>query len=210
MAFAGHLPLDLPGGPGAGEALRAGPGATWLQAWIAILLTWLTVGVGVVRLDVSKWLPNLGAVVKAAIFLGLGVLGLRLSRVRPALRQRLPPRRPRAALERLPGLPARAPLQRDGLRAHERGGGRDEGPAAGRAPGDAPHRPRDRRRLHAGGPGDPARGAARQAEPRHRHVGRARGAGSAVGRRGGHPRFRFSASGSSTRAWRTSSRGAWG
>jgi glutamate:GABA antiporter len=59
-----------------GEALRAGPGATWLQAWIAILLTWLTVGVGVVRLDVSKWLPNLGAVVKAAIFLGLGVLGL--------------------------------------------------------------------------------------------------------------------------------------
>ena len=31
---------------------------------------------GVVRLDVSKWLPNLGAVVKAAIFLGLGALGL--------------------------------------------------------------------------------------------------------------------------------------
>ncbi len=59
-----------------GEALRAGPGATWLQAGIAILLTWLTVGVGIVRLDVSKWLPNLGAVVKAAIFLSLGALGL--------------------------------------------------------------------------------------------------------------------------------------
>jgi len=58
------------------EALRAGPSATWLQAGIAILLTWLTVGVGVVRLDVSKWLPNLGAVVKAAIFLSLGALGL--------------------------------------------------------------------------------------------------------------------------------------
>ena len=58
------------------ETLREGSGATWLQALIAILLTWLTVGVGVVRLDVSKWLPNLGAVVKAAIFLGLGALGL--------------------------------------------------------------------------------------------------------------------------------------
>jgi len=59
-----------------GDALRAGPGATWLQAGIAILLTWLTVGMGIVRLDVSKWLPNVGAVVKAAIFVSLGVLGL--------------------------------------------------------------------------------------------------------------------------------------
>ena len=40
------------------------------------MLTWLTVGVGIVRLEVSKWLPNLGAVVKVAIFLGLGALGL--------------------------------------------------------------------------------------------------------------------------------------
>lgn len=56
--------------------LREGSGATWLQAAIAILLTWLTVAVGVVRLDVSKWLPNLGALVKAAIFVGLGTLGL--------------------------------------------------------------------------------------------------------------------------------------
>ncbi|HWZ87102.1 MAG TPA: APC family permease [Thermoanaerobaculia bacterium] len=48
----------------------------WQEAGIAIVLTWLTVGVGVVRLEVSKWVPNLGAVVKALIFLALGVLGL--------------------------------------------------------------------------------------------------------------------------------------
>jgi amino acid transporter len=58
------------------DALREGAGATWLQAGIALLLTWLTVAVGVIRLDVSKWIPSLGGVVKVAIFLGLGGLGL--------------------------------------------------------------------------------------------------------------------------------------
>ena len=58
-----------------GPALREGAGATWLQAGIAILLTWMTVGIGIVRLEVSKWLPNLGAVVKVALFLALGALG---------------------------------------------------------------------------------------------------------------------------------------
>jgi amino acid transporter len=58
------------------SSLQEGPGATWLQAGVAILLTWFTVGVGVIRLDVSKWLPSLGGVVKVAIFLGLGGLGL--------------------------------------------------------------------------------------------------------------------------------------
>jgi len=48
----------------------------WQEAWIAIALTWITVAIGVVRLEVSKWVPNLGAVVKALIFLALGVLGL--------------------------------------------------------------------------------------------------------------------------------------
>jgi amino acid transporter len=56
--------------------LREGVGAVWLQAGIAIAVTWATVAVGIVRLQVSKWLPNVGAVVKVAIFLGLGVLGL--------------------------------------------------------------------------------------------------------------------------------------
>jgi glutamate:GABA antiporter len=58
-----------------GPALREGAGATWLQAGIAILLTWITVAIGVVRLEVSKWVPNLGAVVKVALFLALGTLG---------------------------------------------------------------------------------------------------------------------------------------
>ena len=48
----------------------------WQEAGIAIALTWLTVLVGIVRLEVSKWLPNIGAVVKVLIFLALGVLGL--------------------------------------------------------------------------------------------------------------------------------------
>ncbi len=51
-------------------------GNTWLQAWIAILMTWITVAIGTVKLDVSKWIPNLGAIVKVAIFVGLGVLGI--------------------------------------------------------------------------------------------------------------------------------------
>jgi amino acid transporter len=57
-------------------ALDEGAGATWLEAGIAVVLTWLTVALGVVRLEVSKWVPNAGALVKVAIFLGLGALGL--------------------------------------------------------------------------------------------------------------------------------------
>ncbi|MBI3932462.1 MAG: APC family permease [Acidobacteria bacterium] len=58
------------------ETIFLGTKSTWQEAAIAIALTWLTVLVGVVRLRVSKWLPNLGAVVKVAIFLGLGALGI--------------------------------------------------------------------------------------------------------------------------------------
>ena len=50
--------------------------STWVQAGIAIVVTWITVAIGVVRLQVSKWIPNAGAVVKVAIFLGLGILGI--------------------------------------------------------------------------------------------------------------------------------------
>ena len=57
----------------------------WQDAGIAIALTWLTVAIGIVRLEISKWVPNLGAVIKALIFLALGVLGLSaLFRRRPA------------------------------------------------------------------------------------------------------------------------------
>lgn len=57
------------------DAMFLGYGSTWGQAGIAILLTWLTVLLGTVRLQVSKWIPNSGAIVKLAVFVGLGVLG---------------------------------------------------------------------------------------------------------------------------------------
>jgi amino acid transporter len=66
IALRGRLPA----------AVDEGPGATWLQAGIAIALTWITVAIGVVRLRVSKWLPNAGALVKIALFVGLGLLGV--------------------------------------------------------------------------------------------------------------------------------------
>jgi amino acid transporter len=75
MVFAGTLhsiflrPL-LP------ASLNQGAGSTWLEAGIAILVTWLTVMIGVVRLEVSKWIPNLGGLVKVAIFVGLGAMGI--------------------------------------------------------------------------------------------------------------------------------------
>lgn len=58
------------------DAIFLGSGSLALQTGIAFVLTWLTVGIGIIRLRISKWIPNLGAVVKAAIFLGLGLLGL--------------------------------------------------------------------------------------------------------------------------------------
>ncbi|ABS62764.1 amino acid permease-associated region [Parvibaculum lavamentivorans DS-1] len=47
----------------------------WTQIAIAIALTWLTVWINVVRLDVGKWVPNIGAVFKAAIMLVIGIGG---------------------------------------------------------------------------------------------------------------------------------------
>jgi amino acid transporter len=43
---------------------------------IAIALTWFTVLLGTIQLQVSKWIPNIGAVVKGLIFLSLGGLGI--------------------------------------------------------------------------------------------------------------------------------------
>jgi amino acid transporter len=57
------------------DRMFLGSGSIWLQASIAILLTWITVGIGTVKLNVSKWIPNVGAIVKLAIFAGLGALG---------------------------------------------------------------------------------------------------------------------------------------
>ena len=57
------------------DSIFVGSGNVWFQAAVAMVLTWLTVGLGIVRLRVSKWIPNLGALVKVAIFLSLGALG---------------------------------------------------------------------------------------------------------------------------------------
>ena len=66
-------------------SLAEGAGATWLQTGLAVAVTWATVAVGVLRLSVAKWVPNVGAVVKAALFTGLGALGLMaLASGRPA------------------------------------------------------------------------------------------------------------------------------
>ena len=49
--------------------------ALWTQIAIAVALTWLTVWINVVRLDIGKWVPNLGAVFKVAIMLVIGIGG---------------------------------------------------------------------------------------------------------------------------------------
>ena len=47
----------------------------WTQIAIAVALTWLTVWINIVRLDLGKWVPNLGAVFKVAIMLVIGIGG---------------------------------------------------------------------------------------------------------------------------------------
>jgi len=43
---------------------------------IGIVMTWITVLVGIITLEVGKWVPNLGAILKALIILVLGVGGI--------------------------------------------------------------------------------------------------------------------------------------
>ncbi len=43
---------------------------------MAVILSWLTVLFGVLSLEVSKWIPNLGAFIKAAIMLSIGGGGI--------------------------------------------------------------------------------------------------------------------------------------
>ncbi len=50
--------------------------STWGQVFIAIGMTWLTVFLGIIALEKSKWIPNLGAIFKALIMLFLGALGI--------------------------------------------------------------------------------------------------------------------------------------
>lgn len=48
----------------------------WGQAVVALALTWITVAVGILDLNVGKWVPNVGAVIKVAILGFLGAIGI--------------------------------------------------------------------------------------------------------------------------------------
>lgn len=48
----------------------------WAQIAIGIVLTWVTVYINVISLDIGKWIPNGGAVIKAAIMVTIGVGGI--------------------------------------------------------------------------------------------------------------------------------------
>jgi len=43
----------------------------WAQIALALALTWLTVAVNIVALDIGKWVPNIGALVKLLLFIGI-------------------------------------------------------------------------------------------------------------------------------------------
>lgn len=46
--------------------------ALWTQIAVAIVLTWVTIWMDIASLSHGKWVPNLGAVLKAAIMLAIG------------------------------------------------------------------------------------------------------------------------------------------
>ncbi|MBC7670559.1 MAG: APC family permease [Gemmatimonadaceae bacterium] len=48
----------------------------WTKMGITFCLIWMTVGVNIVALNVSKWVPNIGAVFKVVIMLAMGVGGI--------------------------------------------------------------------------------------------------------------------------------------
>ncbi len=48
----------------------------WLQILLAIVMTWITVGIGIMALDTGKWVPNIGAFLKVLIMIVLGVGGI--------------------------------------------------------------------------------------------------------------------------------------
>jgi amino acid transporter len=45
----------------------------WLQIGIAIVMTWVTVWIGSKTLETSKWVPNIGAIIKAVIMVIIGI-----------------------------------------------------------------------------------------------------------------------------------------
>jgi len=45
----------------------------WWQILIGIIMTWITVWIGSITLETSKWIPNIGAIIKALIMMVIGV-----------------------------------------------------------------------------------------------------------------------------------------
>lgn len=45
----------------------------WLQIAIGIVMTWITVWIGSMTLETGKWIPNIGAIIKAVIMVVIGV-----------------------------------------------------------------------------------------------------------------------------------------
>ena len=43
---------------------------------ITLGLTWLTVGINIITLDIGKWIPNIGAIFKVVIMLAIGIGGI--------------------------------------------------------------------------------------------------------------------------------------
>ena len=52
------------------------PAGKWPQVAIALALTWAVVGVGILRLEIGKWVNNVGAILKVAIIFSLGAGGI--------------------------------------------------------------------------------------------------------------------------------------
>jgi len=52
------------------------PAGKWWQVLMAIAMVWLVVWVGVMRLEIGKWVNNLGAILKVIIIFALGVGGI--------------------------------------------------------------------------------------------------------------------------------------
>jgi len=48
----------------------------WTKIVITLGLTWLTVGINIITLEVGKWVPNIGAIFKVIIMLALGLGGI--------------------------------------------------------------------------------------------------------------------------------------
>lgn len=47
----------------------------WPQILIGVVMTWITVWIGIISLEAGKWIPNLGAFLKALIMVVIGVAG---------------------------------------------------------------------------------------------------------------------------------------